>query len=214
MKHLCLIVLVLIFAVGCKDDGPTEPENIAPEILSMTASHLANYVGGVYDISCETVDADGDELIYNWTSGGGSFPFGYSFYIPEVRWVAPSTPGSYSITAIVSDRTTSVQDSVTIIVEENHPPNIPSDPHPSHLSIDQAMDVILSWSCSDPDNDPRVYDVFFGTSPDPPRVRTQSEVYYNPGSLSANTAYYWKIVARDYGGSSPEGPVWQFNTTS
>jgi hypothetical protein len=37
---------------------------------------------------------------------------------------------------------------------------------------------------------------------------------YNPGSLSYNTKYYWKIVAKDNHGASSTGPIWCFTTTS
>jgi hypothetical protein len=57
------------------------------------------------------------------------------------------------------------------------------------------------------------YDVSFGTSASPPLVSNdQAATAYNPGTLSAGTTYYWKIVATDNLGASTSGPIWSFTT--
>jgi hypothetical protein len=54
--------------------------------------------------------------------------------------------------------------------------------------------------------------VHFGTANPPPRVRAgQSAASYDPGTLTAETRYYWQIVARNTAGSTT-GPVWSFQT--
>lgn len=95
----------------------------------------------------------------------------------------------------------------------NNPPNQPSDPNPLNGSIDQPLDLNLSWTCSDPDGDPLTYDVYFGTSNNPPLVAdNRTTTTYNPGQLNNNIKYYWKIVAKDNHGASTSGPIWSFNT--
>ncbi len=95
---------------------------------------------------------------------------------------------------------------------ENVSPNRPSDPTPPDGAADQPVDVQLFWSCSDPDRDTLVYDIFFGETGDPPLVESAySDTTYNPGQLQYNTTYYWKIVASDSLFSRP-GPVWSFTT--
>ena len=75
------------------------------------------------------------------------------------------------------------------------------------------MDIILFWSCSDPENDPLTYDVFFGTSSNPPLVNFgQNEATYYPGTLLEEATYYWKIVAKDNNDNETEGDIWQFTT--
>src|SRR4030042_2220033 len=44
------------------------------------------------------------------------------------------------------------------------------------------------------------------------RATNQSSNTYNPGSLSAQKTYYWKIVARDNHGSETIGPTLSFTT--
>ena len=94
----------------------------------------------------------------------------------------------------------------------NHKPLQPSDPFPADEALNVPVDVTLSWSCSDPDGDTLVYDVYFGTTTPPPfaagNIPTKS---YDPGGLEYGTTYYWKVVAKD-GKSSTEGPIWSFTT--
>jgi len=95
----------------------------------------------------------------------------------------------------------------------NQPPIPPSNPQPENGSTTISNDTSLSWSCSDPDNDPLTYDVYFGTEPTPPQVATGiADTFYTPGTLEYATTYYWQIVAHDDHGNSTEGEVWSFTT--
>jgi hypothetical protein len=95
----------------------------------------------------------------------------------------------------------------------NLPPNQPSNPNPSNGATAQTTDVNLSWSCTDPENNPLTFDVYFGTTNNPPLVSNNiSQFSYEPGTLNYQTTYYWKIVAEDNQGGSTTGPVWSFTT--
>jgi hypothetical protein len=97
----------------------------------------------------------------------------------------------------------------------NLPPNQPSNPSPSNGAIDQSTDVNLSWTCTDPNGDPLTYDVYFGTTNNPPLVLSNiSQSSYDPGTLNNQTTYYWKIVAEDNQGESTAGPIWNFSTVA
>ena len=96
----------------------------------------------------------------------------------------------------------------------NQAPNQPSNPSPSDNATNASVNTNLSWSCSDPDNDPLNYDVYFGTNSNPPLANTgQSSSNYDPGTLNEGTTYYWKIVANDDHENSTTGVIWQFATT-
>ncbi len=100
-----------------------------------------------------------------------------------------------------------------ILNGENQPPGIPSNPSPENGSIDQPVNSILYWTCSDPEYDPLTYDVYIGESNPPPLQNSdQTESLYDPGMLSSNTTYYWKITAHDDQTNTTEGPVWSFTT--
>jgi uncharacterized protein (TIGR02145 family) len=95
----------------------------------------------------------------------------------------------------------------------NQPPYVPSDPQPPNSALHQPMNTTLSWICTDPDNDPLTYDVFFGNSNPPLLVSSgQTEKTYNPGMLVDNITYFWKIVAHDSHNNLTEAPVWTFTT--
>nr|NQU91245.1 hypothetical protein [Bacteroidota bacterium] len=95
----------------------------------------------------------------------------------------------------------------------NQQPQSPSMPLPQNNSANIAIDTTLSWSCSDPENDPLTFDVYFGDTETPPQVATGiADTFYTPGTLEYSTTYYWKVVAHDDHGNSTEGEVWSFTT--
>jgi hypothetical protein len=96
----------------------------------------------------------------------------------------------------------------------NNPPNVPSNPSPADHAIGISTGADLSWTGGDPDiGDTVTSDVYFGTSTSPPLVSNdQAATTYDPGTLSYNTHYYWKIMATDNHGASTTGPLWSFTT--
>jgi len=103
--------------------------------------------------------------------------------------------------------------SVRCLQGGNQPPAEPSNPNPPNNSTNQQLNTQLSWSCSDPENDPLTFDVYFDTVNPPALVSTgQADTTYNPATLAYNTAYYWKVVAHDDHANTTEGPVWTFTT--
>ena len=92
---------------------------------------------------------------------------------------------------------------------------LPSNPSPNDGTASQSIDVDLSWAGGDPDGDPVVYDVCFGTSSPPSLVSNdQTGTTYDPGTLIASTQYYWHIVSKDNHGAQAENIIWTFTTES
>jgi len=97
---------------------------------------------------------------------------------------------------------------------ENQAPNAPSSPVPADGATGQALQLSLTWTCSDPDQDALTYDVYFGTI-NPPVTKVLDDVTintYNTGQLEENKTYYWWIGATDNEGLTTGGPVWSFTT--
>ena len=95
----------------------------------------------------------------------------------------------------------------------NQAPALPADPEPSNNAANQSVNMNVSWTCSDPENDPLTYDVYFGSTTSPGLATSNiTNPTFNPGGLDENTTYYWKIVAKDDHNNTTEGPVWQFTT--
>jgi uncharacterized protein (TIGR02145 family) len=95
----------------------------------------------------------------------------------------------------------------------NQPPSSPSTPQPPDGAVNQSINTTLAWTCSDLENDPLTFDIFFGTT-NPPELALsgQSDLNYNPGALLNNSTYFWKIVAHDNQSNTTEGLVWSFTT--
>ena len=96
----------------------------------------------------------------------------------------------------------------------SNPPNMPSSPSPADHAAGVSVDADLSWTGGDPDaGDTVTYDVYFGISAVPPLVSSgQTGTTYDPGTLSYNTKYYWKVLAKDKHEAQTTGPLWDFST--
>jgi glucuronoarabinoxylan endo-1,4-beta-xylanase len=90
------------------------------------------------------------------------------------------------------------------------PPSSPTSPGPANGASGVSATPTLTWSAAGATS----YDVQFGASNPPPTVAVnQSIASYAPGTLTAGTAYYWQIVARNASGATT-GPIWTFTTGS
>jgi HKD family nuclease len=101
------------------------------------------------------------------------------------------------------------------------PPTAPTLIAPALSAIRQSTTMSLVW-----DGGPYAhkYDVYFGTSPNPPllagtldlgRAETPSDkkTYALP-PLSPGTTYYWRIVGRTMAEVTKSSPVWSFTTAT
>jgi len=98
----------------------------------------------------------------------------------------------------------------------NGNPFPPSNPDPFNGETNVSIDTALSWSCTDPDGDPLVYDVYLdANNPTPVTLVSdgKSETTFTPTEpLEYGTNYYWQIVAHDFYGGKTNGPIWSFTT--
>lgn len=97
----------------------------------------------------------------------------------------------------------------------NDPPEEPASPNPADGATEVSVTALLSWSCSDPDDDPLTFDVYFGKTNPPPLVQQDiSALSYQPASLDSSTVYYWRIDAKDDHDHMRAGPLWSFSTVT
>ena len=89
-------------------------------------------------------------------------------------------------------------------------PGTPSNPTPPAGAKGIPINITLSWTSSNADS----YDVYFGTSPNPPPVGNTSSNSFARSGLDYVTKYYWKIVAKRNCGNSTPGAIWSFTTGS
>jgi uncharacterized protein (TIGR02145 family) len=100
-------------------------------------------------------------------------------------------------------------------LQVNLPPIEPSTPSPENGAVNQSVETVLTWFCSDPEGDPVIYKVFFGKDsiPDMP-TSIQIQTNYDPGVLEYNAEYFWKIMALDNQGNFTESSIWNFQTVA
>ena len=67
-----------------------------------------------------------------------------------------------------------------------------------------------------------LYDIYFGTSPDPPQIESNKEIgtpdpgvieTYTVSNLLQGTTYYWRIVDKTWALLGNSGPTWSFTTS-
>ena len=216
---LALVLSTFIFpiktpttATPLPNNPPNIPTNPTPINGSINISILANlnWTGG---------DPDGDVVTYdiyfgttspppkiisnqsNITYNPGTMNYSTQYYWKIIAWdnYSASTEGPLWF--------------FTTEVKPNTPPNTPSNPSPANAATNVYLSTTLSWTGGDPDGDAVTYDIYFGTTSTPPKVKNnQSTLSYSPGTLTISTKYYWKIVAWDSYDASTPGPTWSFTT--
>ena len=175
-----------------------------------------------------------NQTLQIWNSGGGTLNWSVS---DNAVWLTLSPPsgsstgehdsvtatvniagmssGSYpAVITISAPGATNTPRTVPVSLTINNPPNIPSNPSPTNYATGVSVNTDLSWTGGDPDaGDTVTYDLYFGTSANPPLVSShKTATTYDPATLAYNTKYYWKIVATDSHAAATTGPVWDFTT--
>jgi hypothetical protein len=192
-------------ATAPTDPSPADAATTVPvdQQLGWTASTDPESGPVTYDVYLDQTDPPGLEASgvaqNSYDPGGLQYGVTYYWQIVAVDDYANRTPSSvWSFTT-----------------EPNNAPAKPSNPAPADGADAVAVNVSLSWQASDPEGDPLTYDVFFGTSSNPPNVITDhGQTTYNLQPLQYGETYYWKIVAKDDHQNQTEGDVWSFSTAA
>jgi hypothetical protein len=117
---LILSMIALIFS-GCGGSGGTVPPiSHSPTITSLTASPQSPIETNQSTvITCSASDPDGDSLTYTWSKTGGTITGTGS----AITWTAPDIEGTYIIICTVSDGELTDEQSISIDVGQDLPPD-------------------------------------------------------------------------------------------
>jgi hypothetical protein len=126
--------------------------NRNPQISSLTATPATVVTGGNSTIGCTASDPDGDALTYSWIYTGGSISGSGN----TVTWTAPSTPGVYTVTVIVSDGKGGAVTRSISITTTNHNPQI-SSLTATPTTVVTGGNSTIRCTASDPDGDTLTY---------------------------------------------------------
>jgi hypothetical protein len=89
-------------------------------------------------------------------------------------------------------------------------PGKTSRPHPDDASIAVGRAFDLHWA---PAADATSYEVYFGTANPPPSRGQQAGTMFDPGQMSFDTTYYWRVDSVNSQGTTA-GDLWSFTTLS
>jgi hypothetical protein len=98
----------------------------------------------------------------------------------------------------------------------NQLPYPPSEPSPADGATGLPVTLTLGWAGGDPDGDDVTYDVYLDPAPGALETLVCSRTLTttcDPGPLSDNTPYVWRVIATDEHSATAAGPVWSFTTT-
>ncbi|WP_343306232.1 FISUMP domain-containing protein [Chitinophaga niabensis] len=161
-------------------------------------------------------DADGDPVVYDVYLDKGQQPVtriaqslsGLSFTTPAIdnnsvyywKVVARDPAGAEGVSQVFS------------FTGRNDAPSIPVLQTPANNSDITTATATLTWSAStDADSGPPEYDVYIGTAANAlQKAGTVNANTFTTSTLTSNTTYYWKIVARDPEQATAESAVWAF----
>ncbi|MDD5135283.1 MAG: hypothetical protein PHP01_07725, partial [Phycisphaerae bacterium] len=89
-------------------------------------------------------------------------------------------------------------------------PGQASSPSPATSAANISINATLSWTAG---TNATSYNVYFGTSSPGTSQGNQSGTTYDPGTLTDNTTYYWRIDTVNATGTTT-GTVWSFATNT
>lgn len=93
-------------------------------------------------------------------------------------------------------------------------PDMASHPGPANGETGVTVWTGLSWIGSDYDGDLVDFDLYLGTSADPPLLAAHVvDTNFQPETPRDPVAhYYWRVVTRDAHGNETSSPTWEFST--
>jgi hypothetical protein len=98
--RIVLLALLSLLPVlwGC-EDPESQPQNRKPLIESVSAEPATVAAGDSVEITVTASDPDGDDLVFSYTPDGGTVAGAGA----QVTWIAPESPGTYSVHVTVTD---------------------------------------------------------------------------------------------------------------
>ena len=225
-KYLNALIGIALFSCGGSGDDPMPkpPINVAPSIPVLVFPNdgelcTDNPLGFVWEAS---LDSDGDAVSYEIevatttdfkedlqkksTSATGisiTLIKGVAYYW---RIRSKDTKNNYSNYSITRKYYTEGEG------VSNHIPFSATLVNPMTGSELITSAVKLEWTSSDVDNDPLVYDIYFGKMNPPVLVEENFDKLSYDLNVDASSEYFWKIVTKDDKGGQAIGQVWKFST--
>jgi len=146
ISAIIVAAAVLLLASSCNSQRPV--------ITSLEAEAEWTVPLGSLLVTCNASSLNGDDLIYEWSTTGGTI----TGTGPEVTWTAPDSAGFYDVTVTVTDGGGGeVMSQVTITVRANNPPYINSLVADADWTTPSGS-LQVTCNATDPDGDELNYE--------------------------------------------------------
>jgi hypothetical protein len=146
ISTVIVVAAVLLFASSCN--------SLRPVITSLEAEADWTAPMGSLLVTCNASSPNGDDLIYEWSTTGGTV----TGTGPEVTWTAPDSAGSYNVIVTVTDGGGGEETKqVTITARANEPPYIDSLVADADWTTPSGS-LQVTCTASDPDGDELSYE--------------------------------------------------------
>ena len=228
-KNLIYIILSLIvlIQINCSNDsGPKDP--LAPNLISPN-NNEACFDGTILNDTQSSVDfqwsasenAVSYEVVVNNLANQTSQVYGSGTNQLNIT-LTNAEPYSWSVNALGEDGTTPASSQTwkfylagkNIINYAPFPPELLSPRSGGNLTPVNGI-VLLSWNCTDVDDDLESFEVYLDNSNGTTLLKTityETLTTEIEVEVENNKDYYWKIVAIDSNGNSSSSGVYGFRT--
>lgn len=212
---LCLLFLPVVSAVEIVDFYWTNSNDDTLEINYWESAQFEAFVADFRsDFSVRVVleDIDGDTVNIFF----GNYEAGQEEIIRSVYPEQYIRDGSYILRIIASNPFDDIESEelnliVNRVVDENHAPNIPSNPNPNNNVLEVSVYTALTWVGGDVDGDDVTYDVYINGVIEEGCENLENTICRLDDRLEYNTRYEWFVIASD-GRLETRGPTWSFTT--
>ncbi len=212
--RIVLTALLITIVLSCHKEPVNQPPVAA---FSVEPSFGDTETRFVFDGSLSTDPDQEDSLLWvRWDWEGDGIYDSY-FVQTKIHTRQFEQIGNYTVRMQVRDNegVTDTSHHQISVHRGSAAPLEPFAPNPRDSANNIVFNGRLSWVGVDPDDDPMVYDVYLGTTSDPPLVATDLIIdEYYPAGIIPGELYYWRVVVRDELLEETSGPVWRFSTHS
>ena len=225
---ISLLCLITSCGGGGKSNNPTPAIPPSAAILAFPNQDAVCISGDVISASQSTVqfkwnpasNTDSYMLTYkNLLTGSVSTQSTTQTQLGVV--LLRNTPYSWFVTSIAKSISTTASSDTWKFYNSGagvvtYPPFPADNLYPAtgqFITVPASGTITLSWMGSDPDNDITNYDIYFGTTPVPPLLKSANiGTTLSNVLVSSATTYYFQIVTRDSNNNTSASDIIQFNT--
>lgn len=149
----------------------------------------------------------------NWTTASASYQDEHNFFY------SPSLGKQWFFYWFADQFERKWTDTAGFVDFQPLPPGIPSSLSPLNGAAGVSSSATLTW---DGGTWAHLYDIYFGTDPNPPLLATDLELgsplegqleKYTVKDLQPGTTHYWRVVGKTWAQLGRSGPTWSFTTS-